>query len=208
MTVGNEYRFPVRRAYLVDFVATDAVAALNAVRWLANPGPRRPLHVTLRGPYPLDEDPTTAEVLTAVNAELTGREITLAGVDEFRNRGRRIVFLSVPDRLIDSLGDARGESYVAHATIYDGKDHAVAKALLGRLARLPKLVVRVAAVNPATIGTADNPLDAAVLQTAIAQRALGAAGLNAGEMSDSIPPIRLRVIEALVAQLRAGAVQP
>lgn len=208
MTTGSEYRFPVRRAYLVDFVDSEAVAALNAIRWLANPGPRRPLHVTLRGPYPLDEDPTTTEVLAAVNAQLAGRDVALAEVGRFKNRGRRIVYLGVPDPLINSLGDARGESYVAHATIYDGKDRAVAKALMARLARLPEVVAQAAAVNPVDVGRIADPLDDSVLRAPIVRRALTAASLKPDDLAVAIPPIRLRAIGALVDEFRSGSAQP
>ena len=118
------------------------------------------------------------------------------------------MFLSVPDAQISSLGDARGESYVAHATIYDGKDHAVAKALSARLASLPDVVVRIAAVNPVEVGRVDDPLSEAVLQAPIVRRALAAAGLKPTELPASIPPIRLRVIDALVDQMREGIAQP
>lgn len=198
----------MRRAYLIDFADSEVIDGLNAIRWLANPGPRRRLHVTLRGPYPLDEDPTTPAVLAAVNAELAGREITLAGVDRFKDRGHRTVFLHVPDALIGAMGDARGQFYTAHATIYDGKDRALSKALESRLTRLPELNVQVSAVTSVTVGRVEHPLDEQVLAAEIVKRALASGTHTGTDVGAAIAPVRLRLIESVVDELRRRGAQP
>lgn len=205
MTSRSEYRLPVRRAYIIEFAEAKVVTGLNVIRWLADPGPRRALHVTLRGPYPPDEDPTTPDVLTSVNSELVDRVIDLEGVETFRNHGRRTIVLTVNDRRVQSLGDAPGSPYVPHATIYSGKDHVVAKGLASRLGRLPALPVQVAGVEPVIVGVVGDPLSERILDTSIARRAMAACRLEPAALPDAITPTRLRMIDAVIDELGRDA---
>jgi len=189
----------VRTAYLVEFVADATTARLNAIRWLADPGPRRPLHVTLRGPYPDAEDPTTDDQLAAINSDLIEHVVTLAGVGTFHHRGRTTVFLEVADDALALTGDTPDHSYLPHATIFTGHGHRLIGSLKAALAKLPTLRVEVAAVSRVTVGEIDHPVDVEVFANPNVRQALTSAGIDPDFMPEADRQYRISAVDAIVA---------
>ncbi|MDP3973022.1 MAG: hypothetical protein Q8P61_08955 [Candidatus Nanopelagicales bacterium] len=191
-----------RTAYLIEFRSTPESAAVNASRWLANPGPRRPAHLTLLGPYPAQANPLSAADLDRLRRELVGSAITLTGPARFaRSRGATVVLLA-KSPLVTSRGHSPGRPYRPHATVYSGPNRALANELLSTLTDVPALTVSVHRIVPVTVGVIDDPLNAQVITEGPVADWLTEAGFDPYDLAAAGRRDRLRAISVIVEHLR------
>lgn len=196
-----------RTAYLIEFRSTPEVAAVDASRWLANPGPRRPAHLTLLGPYPAQANPCSAADLDRLRRDLVGSAITLTGPTRFARSSGATVVLLAESPLLTPHGHSPGGPYRPHVTVYSGPDRILANELLSILTDVPALTVTVERVVPVTVGVINQPLNAQVItESPVADwlieadfdpTDLAAAGPEAAGRRD-----HLRAISVIVEHLR------
>ena len=188
---------------MVVFRNDLATGSLDALRWLAAPGPRRSARVTLGGPYPEDAD-TMAAHLHGTQSYLAGLGIELNGVGTFRSKDRRTVFLQPHSDQLVSQADSPDRDYSPHLTIYSGRDRVIAASLAAALADLRPLRLRVSGVERVVVGRVDSPLDHSVLENPPILDWLRSAGLAPSELVPANRDLRLQAVHTIVTGLNAS----
>lgn len=117
-------RQPKRQLFYVLFPPSGEVtAALDTIRYLANPRERWPVHITVRGPYGR-QLPST--LLAQYNRELHGNKIEVSGVGHFVSPAQYTVFLACDGSRLKYVWAKSDYGYHPHLTLYDGGDAEIA----------------------------------------------------------------------------------
>lgn len=136
------------RIFQVLYIRQQPLAdLLNAIRLLANPGPRKAAHITIRGPY------ADMASIDAIDHNLIeGTPVILQGVGRFWHVDQHTVYMNVYAPVFVSLGRRTDyPEYIPHVTLYNGTSRDVAEHVwtivsgyqysLGFLAGSPSLMV-------------------------------------------------------------------
>lgn len=108
-------------------------------RILSGVEPRRPVHLTLRGPYRREVPPG---VMEGLRATLRGDVLRVAGVGRFRNRDEEVVFLHVDSPNLRKVWwkpsyPIKDYGYAPHVSLYRGGDARFARRAADFLKREP-----------------------------------------------------------------------
>lgn len=188
--VHAQYRIKgVKIVYVARFAADQFGWTLDAIRWLAAPGPRRAAHLTFLGPYDEPDDPVTPESLDRLTARLLDAQLTTHGPGMFKRGRRRTLYLAAESTLLTELADVAEREFVPHITMYSGSNRGWAAELESVLRRTPSMPLRISGVERVVVGAIEDPLSAEQL------------GLSPA-LAETSPAVRLEAINELVADLK------
>lgn len=117
--------------YVLYFVDARLQAALDAIRFIANPAEKTRAHITVRGPY---RKPIDAAALTEKFQET---EVMADGIDNFFCEDQNTVFIRCHSERLREIWQKTDYGFHPHITIYDGSSREFALMLLERLSTLP-----------------------------------------------------------------------
>ena len=117
--------------YVVYLDDVRLQAALDAIRFIANPAEKTRAHITVRGPYtkPIDTE--------ALRQKLCGMEVMADGIDSFLRENQNTVFIRCRSERLREIWQKKDFGFNPHITIYDGPSRDFALKLLERLSTLP-----------------------------------------------------------------------
>ena len=113
--------------YVVYFNDQRLQAALDAMRFIANPREKTPAHMTVRGPY--------AQLYNLHRQQRTiyGTEVFAKGVSAFLCEGQNTVFIHCQSEKLREVWKKQDFEFNPHITLYDGSSRQFAAALLDKL---------------------------------------------------------------------------
>ena len=117
--------------YVVYFDDPRLQAALDAIRFIANPKEKTRAHITVRGPY------TKSINAAALKTKIQGTEVMADGIDSFFREDQNTVFIKCCAERLREVWQKVDFGFNPHITIYDGPSREFALMLQGRLATLP-----------------------------------------------------------------------
>jgi 2'-5' RNA ligase len=116
-----------RRVVYVSYLGDRRLQlSIDALRYLAEPGPRRPAHITVRGPY---QHPMDADTVEKARRELCAWPIVVQGTGTFFGDKQHTVFYECDSPGLMDAWDKPGLAYHPHLTIYDGGSRKTAEQL-------------------------------------------------------------------------------
>lgn len=127
-----------QRFVFLEITDPEVASLLRRLQWiLSGVDPRRPVHLTLRGPYRRDVPPG---VLKNLRAALQGDVLRVAGVGRFRNRNEEVVFLRVDSPNLRKVWwkpsyPIKDHGYAPHISLYRGGDARFARRVADFLER-------------------------------------------------------------------------
>ena len=117
--------------YVVYLDNAQMQAALDTIRFIANPAEKTRAHITVRGPYTRPVD------IAALGRELSGTEVMADGIDSFLREDQNTVFIRCRSEPLREVWQKKDFGFNPHITIYDGPSREFALKLLERLSILP-----------------------------------------------------------------------
>jgi 2'-5' RNA ligase len=116
-----------RRVVYVSYLGDRRLQrSIDAIRYLAEPGPRRPGHITVRGPY---QQPLDSETLKKARSKLCAWPIVVQGTGTFLGDKQHTVFYECDSPGLLDAWDKPGLAYHPHLTVYDGDSRKAAEQL-------------------------------------------------------------------------------
>ena len=113
--------------YVVYFSEQRLQAALDAMRFIANPREKTPAHITVRGPYAQFYN------LYKQQRKIFGTEVFANGVNTFFHENQNTVFIQCQSEQLREVWMKRDFKFNPHITLYDGSSRQFATALLDKL---------------------------------------------------------------------------
>lgn len=113
--------------YVVYFNDRRLQAALDAMRFIANPREKTPAHMTVRGPY------AQLYHLHRQQRMVSGTEVSATGVNAFFYEEQNTVFIQCESVKLREVWKKRDFDFSPHITLYNGSSRQFATALLDRL---------------------------------------------------------------------------
>ena len=113
--------------YVVYFNEQRLQAALDAMRFIANPREKSPAHITVRGPY------AQLYNLQRQQRRIFGTEVVADGVSAFFNESQNTVFIQCQSEKLREVWNKPDYEFNPHITLYDGSSREFAVNLLDKL---------------------------------------------------------------------------
>ena len=113
------------RFVFLELTDPEVASLLRRMQWvLSGVEPRRPVHLTLRGPY---RRKVPDGVIGDLRATLQGDVLRIGGVGQFRNRDEEVVFLHVDSPNLRKVWwkpsyPIKDYGYAPHISLYRGRD--------------------------------------------------------------------------------------
>ena len=120
-----------RRVFYVVYLRDSRLQeALDAMRFIANPGEKNFAHITVRGPYHQRYN------FRSVGKKINGTAVWADGVGSFFSQGQNTVFIRCYSEILRDVWRKADYGFNPHITIYDGPSRRFAEMLLERLDQL------------------------------------------------------------------------
>lgn len=126
------------RFVFLELTAPEVASLLRRMQWiLSGVEPRRPVHLTLRGPYRRQVPPG---VLRNLRATMQGDVLRVGGVGRFTNQDEKVVFLRVDSPNLRKVWwkpsyPIKDYGYAPHVSLYRGSDARFARRVADFLER-------------------------------------------------------------------------
>ncbi len=127
-----------QRFVFLEITDPKVGSLLWRMQWiLSGVEPRRPVHLTLRGPYRREVSP---EVLNDIQARLQGDVLHVGGVGQFENQDEKVVYLRVDSPNLRKVWwkpsyPIKEHGYKPHVSLYRGRDAVFARRVADFLER-------------------------------------------------------------------------
>jgi 2'-5' RNA ligase len=116
------------RVFYVVYIREEPYrTVLNGIRVLANPKEKHSAHITVQGPF-LRRRPESK--VREFDAIISGKEVSVEGVDSFFFPGQSTVFLRGVGEELRDVWRKPHYGYNPHITLYDGADREMAEQIL------------------------------------------------------------------------------